>query len=698
MPASMMDPRLRELIDHNKLHAALIRQIGLLLPAEDGELDAMIGEAVAGHDVKAFNFITIAALTCNRPVDSRHLVGGTALTGNGNLLCCLAWKMHGEVAEHLVRGIQTTAMNRQQHASALLLAAKWSLEFREGRLPPDLVSEARLLARAWKVDKDRMAFLWPLAELLDDSNLKAVLCAEMPRLARPRIIEATRKVGEALLAMRLLSPMDFVPDKTDNLIGSGLHVRRAVARVGRNETCPCGSGKKYKRCCEEKDRDRMRHSSDVAGKTLAEAEAEPEPHLTEAKLKSMTPAYLARLDAAKIPPKLYRPYFMYLSGCLMADELATAFEKLGCGTKELEEAWNFSMFFVTMKQRLDVARRMMKVRYPDGSVPDTLQFDTRLLLARDDLAHSLELIEAEARVALTSTDVERVSGFAYGLMISPFGCLGIHCARSLIPLINKKNALFLMDQVHTVRDRLNLSSDEPFGEILEKRFAEEVADGGKDAAELRKARERVEAKATEVSQLKESLEKLRREIRLQEKKTPAPAPAQVAIESPELRGLRDKLRELKSSIAERNSERAAYRRELGQAYAELEALRARQVEAQPTNGAGTMNAIDAEDALLLPGEIDTNQPPRQIEFPRRFQDTLNHLPRQVGRAALMLIGRIAAGDPSAFAGAIRLSAKPDVMRVRVGMDHRMLFRLLPECVQLVALINRRDLDKTIASI
>ncbi len=27
--------------------------------------------------------------------------------------------------------------------------------------------------------------------------------------------------------------------------------RRASPKVGRNETCPCGSGKKYKKCCEK---------------------------------------------------------------------------------------------------------------------------------------------------------------------------------------------------------------------------------------------------------------------------------------------------------------------------------------------------------------------------------------------------------------------------------------------------------------
>ena len=27
-----------------------------------------------------------------------------------------------------------------------------------------------------------------------------------------------------------------------------------MARTGRNDTCPCGSGRKYKKCCESKER------------------------------------------------------------------------------------------------------------------------------------------------------------------------------------------------------------------------------------------------------------------------------------------------------------------------------------------------------------------------------------------------------------------------------------------------------------
>ena len=30
---------------------------------------------------------------------------------------------------------------------------------------------------------------------------------------------------------------------------------RRVTKIGRNDPCPCGSGKKYKNCCLDKDRE-----------------------------------------------------------------------------------------------------------------------------------------------------------------------------------------------------------------------------------------------------------------------------------------------------------------------------------------------------------------------------------------------------------------------------------------------------------
>jgi len=42
-----------------------------------------------------------------------------------------------------------------------------------------------------------------------------------------------------------------------------------MAKIGRNSLCPCGSGKKYKRCCERRETE-MRKSDAPAGRTRYE--------------------------------------------------------------------------------------------------------------------------------------------------------------------------------------------------------------------------------------------------------------------------------------------------------------------------------------------------------------------------------------------------------------------------------------------
>ena len=49
-------------------------------------------------------------------------------------------------------------------------------------------------------------------------------------------------------------------------------------------------------------------------------------------------------------------------------------------------------------------------------------------------------------------------------------------------------------------------------------------------------------------------------------------------------------------------------------------------------------------------------------------------------------------------GVVRLKDCPETLRARVGIDHRLLFRLQPDCVQVVDLINRRDLEKRIKAL
>ena len=58
---------------------------------------------------------------------------------------------------------------------------------------------------------------------------------------------------------------------------------QTTARPGRNEPCRCGSGKKYKHCCLEKDDKKAAAGRAKAAKAEAAAEAPPEETAAPAK-------------------------------------------------------------------------------------------------------------------------------------------------------------------------------------------------------------------------------------------------------------------------------------------------------------------------------------------------------------------------------------------------------------------------------
>ncbi len=152
--------------------------------------------------------------------------------------------------------------------------------------------------------------------------------------------------------------------------------------------------------------------------------------------------------------------------------------------------------------------------------------------------------------------------------------------------------------------------------------------------------------------------------------------------------MRERVATLKALVKERHSERNQLRRELESARTQLESLRQKPAAAPES-------AEQAEEHLLGADISEGKQPVRLPEFPRKFHESLSTLPQSVARAGRGLAGRLAGGDSSAFVGVKRLKSLPDVYRARVSEDYRLLFRLHPERLEILDLINRRDLERRI---
>lgn len=693
MPLSspeMMDPALRELLDGARFYQAEVEAVAALLPPGDEELQEALAEIIAAGNFQGFLLLAAASLEGGRRVDAGHLVKLLRLVPQPWWLGNVAWKVSGDLPEALLAGLKTGPMNREVEAVAVYLGAVWCAERRGGELPPGLVAEARRLARMENLPPQAMVYVQATAMLVEDEGLLAVLHERVPHLFTADRLKKAEVAVAAFLEVCAQPLKGLMPETPSRVLAQGRPMQRAVAKLGRNDLCHCGSGKKYKRCCFEKDDERLHFSTEVAGKTLVELRAEPELGLTEPRLSRMPASEFGRIDPRKVPEALRTTYATKAAAFNFMERVAEFFEALEWNEERAAE-WDFCIFYVMRAQRKDIAERLVAVHArhaPEEEVRDGV----RLLLARDDPAAELQVLAETARKIFDESDPDKLSELGFGVLCSRHTELGMLICRSLIPLLPRVQASFLLQQILEARDRLELPPDDPFSDVLEKRLAEETHDEGEDAAELRAARRKLDAKAAEVRELHEKIERQRRELDRREKQPPPAAPLRAApLDEAELREMRMKLARLTEMVNERANERIALRRELEKARDDLEAVRQR----APASAAREEDSAEEEAAHYLPETVSGNQPLRLVEYPPKFREALEELPRQTARAALAMLGRLAGGEPAAFTGVVALRACPGILRQRIGSDYRLLFRLTPDRVQVVDLINRRDLERRI---
>ncbi|HEY5084063.1 MAG TPA: SEC-C metal-binding domain-containing protein, partial [Rhizomicrobium sp.] len=368
-------------------------------------------------------YVVVAAACAERRMDARHLARGAMMFPEYRWMGKVVVRMHGDIVEPLLAALETTRLDKVCEAAALDLIAAWCEENRGGVLPDKLMPLARAAARKLKLnsidppDVNVLLFLRALAVRTKDAGLDTLLRQRYSKVPendwKPQGEQAANLGARSLVTYRE-SILDFVSEKPRSTLADGNTMRRAVARVGRNEPCPCGSGKKYKHCCIEKDQERLHHSSDVAGLTSEELYAKMEEHLTRERIELIEPYEMARLNPVKIPAALLDTYFLRLSAFNLLDRAVEALETLGW-SDSLKESWAHVMFGAGRTGRRDVAERLMRLREPHGFTEADLDFNYRLLLAGEDSARCLQLIEENARKVLQTEDMEELLGLAYGV-------------------------------------------------------------------------------------------------------------------------------------------------------------------------------------------------------------------------------------------------------------------------------------------
>ncbi len=669
-----------------EFYRTALEDLARALPSDDGELNAVITEAIAARDERAFRSLFFAAIGTGRQVDAQHLAEGSALFEEPNQLLHAARACVGDVASALLAAVQAGRMGVEREASALLLAWIWC-EDHKAAVPAGFWATARSLARRTSGDVLTQSMLVGLARGSKDEGLTAILGTNRA----PGMLETAEHVLPMCREMYQGSPWEAVPERRPPTMLSGYTVRRAVPRVGRNDPCPCGSGKKYKKCCFEKDQQRLLQSSAVAGMTVDEWRTQPEMALTIDRLRQMRSYELVKLDPVKVPPELHEHFLDRLLVFKEHETIIRYFETIPFH-EDLEFYWDWAIETAGSDRQLEVARRLLAVR--PGFDPTQLPLNVRLLLAGDEGAALLDLVEAEARLGLRDGDgPSAMVPLAYSLLESRAPALGVLVARGLLPLVGPMDGDMLLDSLLQARDQLELSSDDPIEKIFQERFTE-AEEAPRESEAMAAVQRDLESKSDQVNRLRAELKSVYREMEKRRHRATVTAveTKPVAPDDSAMTELRAKINSLQSMLKERHGERNQLRRELQRAHEQLARTAPSPPVAEPK-----ADAANREDELLLAEPTLGKQPVRVPEFPAKFAHTMADLPRSVVRAALVLTARLAAGEAAAFVGLRPLRAWPEVYRQRVGGDYRLLFRLHADRLEVVDLINRRDLERTIKS-
>jgi len=366
-----------------RLHSARltggeVRALAAQLPAADDDLRRLIESLVGAADEAGMTALMLAMVAGGRSIEARVLPGVLPLVNQLDTVSVVALQARGGVVEALLAAVEGGLMGWEREA-VLLLIAGWICLNRDPQrtLPPNLIPEARLLAREARGDREALLPLFALAHLTGNKALQTVL-GELISPPPPEVIETAIQV---IIEKPAADPLDFLPEQTDRVLYASGTLRRAAAKVGRNDPCPCGSGKKYKKCCFEKDQARLQHSSEVAGVTTEELEALPEPFLTREKLEAMRGPKLARLQIERLAPALQLVLLERLAVFQQMDALLAAWEKVGWRA-DLRNTWDYCLFNAAQAGRRDVVARLIALRGLSAE-HDDVPLNARLLLLRE---------------------------------------------------------------------------------------------------------------------------------------------------------------------------------------------------------------------------------------------------------------------------------------------------------------------------
>ncbi len=565
-----------------------------------------------------------------------------------------------KVIQPLLDIAQSDYLDWDRKATAMRLAAELAVRFDQDKKPVQRV-------------------LWKLTNDIHDPELKMIF----------RIIQLILEEKDEIKRIRWFSQLDTLEElpeeKPPVIIGGDYTVRRPVPKLNRNAPCHCGSGKKYKHCCYEKDQKLLREASQYEGLTKTQ--------VLEAQSVIDDTDFIDRMHAYELnklnPSQLNK------------DQLFAAYRRAErFGLREI----CFNMLF-ELRQRRDqqefavdhfvdlLHSALSAIELPLAQkirkeVPEIEKHLNDEILFRFSLLENPQRYEKLEKFCLKEFRKDEISVYEYPLLNLCFDFEKIFPALSVIfgraAILGNPDRDFdnemIIDAVRNARIDLNV---DPWDDPVEEYYYE-IIDEEEDRYEQTDANEEFESlrnKVTDVQrlaaeknrELKQKEMELEKQIKKYEKLAEniqaIPEQKKIGIDEQQemkdiIENLRRRVKNLKVEIKTQQQERLNLRKQLQDE---------RKKETVPDKTAGKeKQEPEKEEGLSV-----ENFPEKILipEFSDAFQRSCEALPSSVVAKAVRSASAFAVHDKIILKHVKMLEALPGYYRVRIGLHYRMLVQI-----------------------
>jgi len=553
-----------------------------------------------------------------------------------------------------------------------------------GKAPEGAITHARQLTR-YQLESDSSAFLGGAALRIEDDGLLALAAAHV------KVAKKSRKMIDDALDAAVRDPLDALAETAARGIAVGFTVRREGPAPGRNDPCPCGSGKKYKKCCAQ---------SPDSQRTTYEPGRIDEVTLAQEQAEALRASELVRLDVARVPNRAFLAAFKRAVAVrrwdLVDRFVAEAEKRKDLGEKVLEDMHYLALEAALGARAPEVAERHL-AKLPE-KYAKAVALDMLFLRRTPELFDDLE--KAAASALKEEQDGASMIDLAHAV-IAYRPALGILVARGALHEGRVQESERLLEKMEDARDRLLLAPFEPWWDFYEAMIEEaddqraekaRVAGEKELRAELRRARQAARKASSEVAKLQERAKEVdealahKPEPKKQKPSAQAVAPERPADLEEEKKRLKSKIDELQRIIGEGQDERRELRRKL------------QDVVEAPVRSEREAPAFEEEEEEDEdePGGVDA---PRQVLVPRfsdRAAKSVADMTSSVADGVLSVVAGLAAGRPNAWSYVKQLTKlRGSVFSARAGIHHRVLFLTGDRALEVLDVIHRKDLEQAV---